>query len=807
MDKLNDCSMNKEKKKKRPSIPSALKSSVKTFIDERKKNKVKTAIDLSVLIISILFSRCHVIFGSHPLAIAFISILPSRVWISVLGAVIGALTLGRSGIIYAMISLIVMFLRVIVSGGERKDGSAVPLFGENLLLKMSASLIGGFVGAVYEVLINGFSETSVLFGVSMILLCPVITLSFSGLFNTGSDFFRGIFTKLPIFSLKDKNEREKNEAIFFQISALLFILAVSLSLSEYVIFGINLAYIFAGVITIAVSKRFGALRAAAVGFASSVALSSLYSVGFALFGITSGMLFYFGGMYSLIGGGAVLFFWCAYSGGISGVLSTLPEYSISAMLSLPLLKNISKEESAENIESSEKCASDMLGTVALSFKSRYSGNLDSLESSLSAISAITGKYSERCSKPTREELSELIDECMNKYCSTCGGFEKCDKCMYLTPESREKCITSLALGDTVTAEDLNMKDGSCAGAIGLASSISRAAAILSEEKYKAYQKDTSAEELSLISKLISEARYYDECEKSTNEILTNALLALLPEHKIYNGAARVYGQRAPHVIIACEDESGAKISSVELKRSIEKITGTLLTQPEFYKKGKIALMECSSRPRITAECAITSRAGERDKISGDTARAFESRDGRFYTMISDGMGSGREAKETSTLAADFLSGALEYSHEDEQMLGILNNIIRKRSGECSSTVDIFSIDLISGKAAFIKSGAAPSYIKRGSSLFRISSKTAPLGTLKSLDAEKISADVADGDYVIMLSDGVSQNVEDTPWLPMLLSKPPLENPADYADLILRTAIENQEVKDDMTVAVTKIKMV
>ena len=107
---------------------------------------------------------------------------------------------------------------------------------------------------------------------------------------------------------------------------------------------------------------------------------------------------------------------------------------------------------------------------------------------------------------------------------------------------------------------------------------------------------------------------------------------------------------------------------------------------------------------------------------------------------------------------------------------------------------------------FIKSGAAPSYIKRGSSLFRISSKTAPLGPLKEVDAEIIKADVQDGDYVIMLSDGVSQNVDDTPWLPILLSKEPLGIISEFAESILRCAFENGNISDDMTVTVTKIKL-
>ena len=806
MDKLNDYEKSEGKKRKKTSLSSRINEAVKTAIDARRHDKVKTATDLLFLLLGLLFSRCHIIFGSHPLGIALLAILPGRVWVTLFGCIIGTLTLGKGGLVYAMISLIVVFLRVIVSSTDKKEAKG-ELFSEHLLLRMSAALIGGFVSAVYEILISGFSMTTVLFGTSMVLLPPILSFAFSGLFDTVADFSGGIFTDKPVFSLKDKSDGERAEAIFFQISALFLIFFLSLSLSEYIVFGINISYIFAGGVTLLVSKRFGALRAGAVGFISTLGLSSVYSVGFALLGLSAGVLFSFGTVYSLIAGGIALFAWCTYSGGISGVLSTLPEYAISSLLVLPVLKKLSKEQPSEIIESSEKSAADMLGTVALSFKSHYSGSIDALENSLSSISAVTRKYSERAGKPTREELSELIDKCISKYCMSCDGYTKCERCLYLSPESRERCITSLMFGEAINEDSLTKDKEKCHGASGIASSVCRAAAILQEEKYKAYQKDTSADELALMSKLISEARYSDECEKATNDTLTEEITKLLLKHDLKSGVARVYGSRAPHLIISCEDENGTKISSPALREDIEKALGTSLASPEYYKKGKMVLMECGSASKLSAECAITSRAGIREAISGDTARAFESKNGRFYTLISDGMGSGREAKETSELVADFLVGALEHSHAAEPILGILNNILRRRNTECSATVDMFSIDLISGTATFIKSGAAPSYIKRGSSLFRISSKTAPIGTVKTIDAERIKADVEDGDYVIMLSDGVSQNVEDTPWLPLLLSKPALDDLGDYAEMILRGAFENGAISDDMTVAVTKIKLI
>ena len=168
------------------------------------------------------------------------------------------------------------------------------------------------------------------------------------------------------------------------------------------------------------------------------------------------------------------------------------------------------------------------------------------------------------------------------------------------------------------------------------------------------------------------------------------------------------------------------------------------------------------------------------------------------------MGSGRAAKETSSFVVDFMSRALEFNHEGHTVLKILNHTLRAGRRECSATVDLFTVDLYRGEAEFLKSGAAASYVKRGSSIFRLKSKTAPLGLMKNVDAERIKVELEGDDYIIMLSDGIAQSAEDTPWLIDLLSKPPKRNLKEYADYILSAAVKNTPLNDDMTVLVTRV---
>ncbi len=109
-----------------------------------------------------------------------------------------------------------------------------------------------------------------------------------------------------------------------------------------------------------------------------------------------------------------------------------------------------------------------------------------------------------------------------------------------------------------------------------------------------------------------------------------------------------------------------------------------------------------------------------------------------------------------------------------------------------------------GEGQFFKSGTAPSYLKRGSSIFRIRSQTVPLGVIQNVDAERIRMEILPGDTVVMCSDGVSISPEDSPWLLELLASSPADNPADLARTVVKTAKEKNGAKDDMTVLVAHI---
>ena len=776
---------------------------IKEGIERRKKEPTSILYDAVVIIISLIFSRCHIIFGAYPLGVAFVAVLPHGVWLALIGSAIGALTLGRIGIIHAIVTVIVVFLRIIIAGGDKNGERGI--FCEPLVLKIASGAIGAFIGSIYEVLLRGFSLASILYGCSSVLLVAVFTFAFSGIFDMGISFYDFIYGRQKLFS-GIKNEKDRFDSYIFQATFLIFVFLISISLKEYNVLGISPAYIFSAFITLLVARRFGAMRGLAVGFVSSLGISSIYSVAFALVGLGAGLLFSLGITYAYVGGGILLSCWCAYSGGIIGFLSTFPEYATAAMLSVPLLRKMPMENANSEVDVlKSREAEDMVTATALAYRTSNFQNLDGLENALSGVAATLHRLGAGEGAVSLSEYRDIAISCVKSFCRECQCYHSClDESPAPCVENIEAIAQKLYKKERLFPDDTSIAPKYCHNTAPLFEEIERLAAELEAERYKSRKIEAIADEYELFSKLIAESRASLERERAQNIPLSDKLSEVFEGVGLHNGVIMAFGERRKYFVGAGEDRDGSIMTSRELHRGIEEAAEVKLGVPDYYRKGDIALFECTSAPMYSLEFATAGMCSGGEDVSGDTAISFESSDGHFYSLIADGMGSGEAAHRTSHFTADFLSKILNSSCTKSTAFHILNHIIRNRNEECSSSVDLFDFDLLTGEALFFKCGAAPSYVKRGNSIFRIRSETAPLGLMKNLDAERIRVEVMGGDYIVMLSDGVSQSTEDSAWLLELLSAEPSVDIREYAELILAHAVKHSASGDDMSVSVARV---
>lgn len=198
---------------------------------------------------------------------------------------------------------------------------------------------------------------------------------------------------------------------------------------------------------------------------------------------------------------------------------------------------------------------------------------------------------------------------------------------------------------------------------------------------------------------------------------------------------------------------------------------------------------------------------ETEKISGDNYSFCEIEQGRMVTILSDGMGSGEKACEESGRVIEMMERLLEAGFRKEAAVQIINGALASGEQEQNmSTLDICELNLYTGACEFMKIGAACTYIKREHLVDRLSARNLPLGVFQQIEPETIHRQLQDGDYIIMLSDGVLDALEQgigEEILPELLGKISHTNPGEIAGQILNYCLHQSKgkIRDDMTVLV------
>ena len=201
---------------------------------------------------------------------------------------------------------------------------------------------------------------------------------------------------------------------------------------------------------------------------------------------------------------------------------------------------------------------------------------------------------------------------------------------------------------------------------------------------------------------------------------------------------------------------------------------------------------------------------ETEKVSGDNYSFYEGDDGKMVVILSDGMGSGEKACRDSERVIELTERLLEAGFRKESAIQMINGALTASGQEENmSTLDICDMNLYTGECEFMKVGAACTYIKRGRLVDRLSTQNFPLGVFGQLEPELIYRTLQNGDYVIMLSDGVldalSQGIGEEV-LPEIIGKMDYNNPNEIANQILAYCIKQSkgQVRDDMTVLVTGV---
>ena len=196
-------------------------------------------------------------------------------------------------------------------------------------------------------------------------------------------------------------------------------------------------------------------------------------------------------------------------------------------------------------------------------------------------------------------------------------------------------------------------------------------------------------------------------------------------------------------------------------------------------------------------------------ISGDNILNIRLKDGKYLIALSDGMGTGNEANQSSNKALKLLENLLISGFDKKTSMELINTSLINQNEDIFATLDIAIIDLYKGNIEFIKSGACPTYIKNNHKVQLIKSNSLPAGIINVSKLQTFDRDIEENDILVMCSDGVlDSNVEyknKELWVKYILEDIETTNTNKISEIIINEAIDNNYgvAKDDMSVIVCK----
>lgn len=215
-------------------------------------------------------------------------------------------------------------------------------------------------------------------------------------------------------------------------------------------------------------------------------------------------------------------------------------------------------------------------------------------------------------------------------------------------------------------------------------------------------------------------------------------------------------------------------------------------------------------PRYRLLFGSAGQAKSGNKVSGDSVNIDRLESDRTVIGIWDGMGNGIQAKMLSSQAVEMMEYLLEAGFDEKCAIGIINSVFSSRlQNDKTIAVDIGIIDCYLGTLNCLKMGAVSTFIKRDGIIEIIKSTTLPIGIMSYVDCDSTVKKLYDGDFIIMVSDGVLENLngdDKEMALVQIIAGLDSNNAGQLAEQILDMALNQLGgvAKDDMSVIVAGV---
>lgn len=163
--------------------------------------------------------------------------------------------------------------------------------------------------------------------------------------------------------------------------------------------------------------------------------------------------------------------------------------------------------------------------------------------------------------------------------------------------------------------------------------------------------------------------------------------------------------------------------------------------------------------------------------------------------ISDGMGNGEKAYQTSRVLTNIFQKMLSANFTQDACIHCMNQLLQS---DVYATFDVISFDLKAGKAYISKMAACPTFLLRDKKVIEISGSALPVGIIGEVKPDGYVLEIKENDRFLMVSDGVYRN-EINEWIKM---KKDNSSQMEVEELINKMKLCTR--KDDSTVVLAKV---
>lgn len=777
-------------KKKEKGILSPLSKWVGTYVKNEKdaeKTQSRTAesgmMGIASFIFAFVLSRAEVFGGTMPFGLSYLAGSEKRVgW--VLSGIILSSLYGEKRTIYLVAALLIAIIRLLVS--YILEGRRERIFSEPLSLRLAVGAAGGFVSGIYGIFAGGFEKEQLLRAIFMIFAVPLAAYLYSG--ATGRDGEGDTRKELGSFALY---------------------LSFIIGLESFSLLGFSPALVVGSLITLTSALSGGSVKGGLIGMSGGLCMGAEQAVMLGLIGAITGSVRQYSHI-TAVGIGCVSgAIFALMTGGSGSLMTAVPALLWGGAICLPLVRfggaaklSILRSRTVMSEEASSN-------TMLISKKEEaMTSRLNALSEAMTSLSSVFYALSNRLTTPGAWQVRGICEASFKKYCKSCSQNMVCWGREYeRTADVMNKLANAVvrhgnADSSYVPSHFLDV----CPNTVKALSEVNLTHARLLESAAKQNKTEVFALDYEAMAKLLSEASEENSQEYVLDGALTEKARRTALDMGMGFHSIAVYGKRKKTVIGGGIDLENVRLTTEEMRKAFSDACGVELTTPEFKIEDDYTTMLAGAKRTVGCESARASVKKKGEEVNGDSAVVFENCEDKYYALISDGMGSGEDASMTSKTTGIFLSKLLAAGNKKNTVLKMLNNFIRNKNLECFATVDLLEIDMLTGEASFIKSGAAASYVIRKGRLFKIASKSLPIGITREIASEEVKFKLEKDDLIVMISDGVSQSFEDGAWLLSMLSEEidadgPLSN---IARSILEQAKKKNERSDDMTVVAVRV---